>query len=234
MSQVSSCAVCTCGTPLMSRWALLKPLASSTIFAVALACRDVWESGEPLWVTDVQYDPNFPRAPFAAQLGLHGALAFPLKLHGHVVGVLECFSHQLRQPDDDLLQMLGAVGSQIGQFTERTRAQAALDTARAKMEAILVSMPCALLIVNGNEQIMYANLLASRYFASEGAILTGRTLSEIFADTPLNWRQIVADIRATAHRTTPLPERDIDLGKRTYRFRPFSSRGLSGQARQWG
>jgi PAS domain S-box-containing protein len=81
----------------------------------------VWESGEPLWVTDVQYDPNFPRAPFAAQLGLHGALAFPLKLHGHVVGVLECFSHQRRQPDEDLLQMLGAVGSQIGQFTERTR-----------------------------------------------------------------------------------------------------------------
>lgn len=67
----------------------------------------VWASGQPLWVTDVQHDDNFPRAPFAVELGLHGALAFPLKLHGHVVGVLECFSHHIRQPDADLLQMLG-------------------------------------------------------------------------------------------------------------------------------
>ena len=181
----------------------------------------VWASGEPLWVTDVQHDDNFPRAPFAAQLGLHGALAFPIKLHGHVLGVLECFSHHIRQPDDDLLQMLGAIGSQIGQFTERTRAQAALDKAYVKMEAILVSMPCALLIVDGDQQIMYANPIASRYFASEGVTLTGRKLSEVLLDTTLNWSHVLADIRATARRTEPLPERDIEIRKRTYRYRPF-------------
>jgi PAS domain S-box-containing protein len=181
----------------------------------------VWDSEEPLWVTDVQHDDNFPRAPFAAQLGLHGALAFPIKLHGHVLGVLECFSHHIRQPDDDLLQMLGAIGSQIGQFTERTRAQAALDKAYAKMEAILVSMPCALLIVDGDQQIMYSNPIASRYFASEGVTLTGRKLGEVLLDTALNWSHVLADIRAPAHRTEPLPERDIEIRKRTYRYRPF-------------
>ena len=64
--------------------------------------------------------------------------------------------------------MLGAIGSQVGQFIERTQAQAALDTAYAKMEAILGSMPCALLIVNCNLQITYANPTASRYFSSGG------------------------------------------------------------------
>src|SRR6476646_874237 len=79
------------------------------------------------------------------------------------------------QPDEDLLQMLGAIGSQVGQFIERTQAQAALDTAYAKMEAILGSMPCALLIVNCNLQITYANPTASRYFSSGGE---RRTLTE--------------------------------------------------------
>ncbi|WP_447983843.1 PAS domain S-box protein [Nitrospira sp. Nam74] len=191
----------------------------------------VWASAQPLWVTDVQHDDNFPRAPSAIELGLHSALAFPLKLHGHVVGVLECFSHHIRQPDDDLLQMLGAIGSQIGQFTERTRAQAALDKAYAKMEAILVSMPCALLIVESNERIMYSNPIASRYFSSEGASLIGRNLSEVFSDTALNWNQVVANLRTAAYQTEPLPERDIEIRKRTYRYRPFV---VGEPEREWG
>ncbi len=97
----------------------------------------VWANGEPLWLHDVQQEENFPRAPFAVSLGFHGAFAFPIKLHGHILGVLECFSRDIRQPDEDLLQMLGAIGSQVGQFIERTQAQAALDSAYAKMEAIL-------------------------------------------------------------------------------------------------
>jgi anti-anti-sigma regulatory factor len=83
----------------------------------------VWEAGEPTWVEDMAAD-NFPRTPVAARTGLHGAFAFPVKLRGEVLGVIEFFSREVRPPDEPLLQMMASVGAQIGQFLERQRAQA--------------------------------------------------------------------------------------------------------------
>ena len=48
------------------------------------------------------------------------------------LGVMEFFSYEIRQPDQDLLDMMATIGSQIGQFIERKRAEDALH--RAQME----------------------------------------------------------------------------------------------------
>jgi two-component system, chemotaxis family, CheB/CheR fusion protein len=81
----------------------------------------VWNSKKPTWVYDVTRDPNFPRAPYAAAADLHGGFAFPLFFHGKVDGIMELFSHNVVEPDEDLLQMVEALGSQIGLFIERGR-----------------------------------------------------------------------------------------------------------------
>src|ERR1051325_5452402 len=83
----------------------------------------VWASGKPVWIRNVLEDNNFPRAAAAGADDLHGALCFPLKLGDEVVSIIECFSRELREPDEDFLQMLDAIGSQIGQFIERKRAE---------------------------------------------------------------------------------------------------------------
>jgi len=103
-------------------------LSRQTSFArgVGLPGR-VWASGHPAWIPDVVQDPNFPRAPVAASKGLHAAFGFPILLGNEVLGVLEFFSREIRQPDEDLLQMLASIGGQIGQFIERRRAQMELD-----------------------------------------------------------------------------------------------------------
>src|SRR6185436_6845888 len=87
----------------------------------------VWDSAAPTWVPDVVSDPNFPRASVARREGLHGAFALPLLIQGQVVGVMEFFSREIREPDDDLLGMLTRVGAQIGLFMERKRDAEELD-----------------------------------------------------------------------------------------------------------
>jgi PAS domain S-box-containing protein len=87
----------------------------------------VWESGEPVWIPDVVEDENFPRAPIAARDGLHGAFALPILGRERVVGVMEFFSREIREPDKELLQMFASVGGQIGRFMERKRAEEELD-----------------------------------------------------------------------------------------------------------
>ena len=83
----------------------------------------VWASGQPAWIPDVLSDPNFPRAPIAGHEGLHGAFGFPISARGTVVGVMEFFSHAIREPDENLLGMLRTVGEHIGQFMERKHAE---------------------------------------------------------------------------------------------------------------
>jgi two-component system, chemotaxis family, CheB/CheR fusion protein len=81
----------------------------------------VWKSKKPTWVYDVTRDSNFPRAPYAAAADLHGGFAFPLFFHGEIDGIMELFSHNVVEPDEDLLQMVEALGSQIGLFIARGR-----------------------------------------------------------------------------------------------------------------
>lgn len=83
----------------------------------------VWAREEALWVEDIASDPTFLRSAAAATDGLHAALAFPVLLHGEVLGVMEFFSREVRTPDESMLRMLGQVGSQLGQVIERRRAE---------------------------------------------------------------------------------------------------------------
>src|SRR5215472_5945616 len=95
----------------------------------------VWGTADALWIEDVTRDTNFPRTLVASKEGLHSAFGFPILLGDEVLGVLEFFSHQIREPDTKLLNLLSAVGSQIGQFIERTEAEAALRIYARELES---------------------------------------------------------------------------------------------------
>ena len=81
----------------------------------------VWSSRKAFWIPDVGVDANFPRVALAAKGGLHSAFAFPIILGSEVTGVMEFFSRGIHLPDDDLLSMLAALGTQIAKFIERER-----------------------------------------------------------------------------------------------------------------
>jgi PAS domain S-box-containing protein len=95
----------------------------------------VWESKKPTWVYDVTTDSNFPRAAIAKEANLHGGFAFPLTVEGSINGVIELFSHNRVQPDEDLLQMAEAFGTQIGLFIARRRIEKELQREKENAEA---------------------------------------------------------------------------------------------------
>ncbi|MDR4495719.1 MAG: response regulator [Nitrospirales bacterium] len=90
----------------------------------------VWARKEPIWINDVVNASNFPRATIARRAGLHGAFAFPIMFKGDVLGLMEFFCGEIREPDFNTLQMLESIGGQIGQFLERKAAENALISAR--------------------------------------------------------------------------------------------------------
>src|SRR5258706_1427551 len=82
----------------------------------------VWVGSEAVWIPNVLADSSFPRGPLAAKSDLRSAFAFPIRLRNEVIGVIEFFSGQIRQPDEALLEMMSALGVQICQFIARKEA----------------------------------------------------------------------------------------------------------------
>jgi PAS domain S-box-containing protein len=95
----------------------------------------VWAKRSPCWVADASNDSDFSRSPHAQRAGLHGAFGFPMLLNGEVLGVIEFFSRRVTRPDDDVLRMVSAIGSQLGQFIERKRAEEEVRKAKEDAEA---------------------------------------------------------------------------------------------------
>jgi PAS domain S-box-containing protein len=93
----------------------------------------VWASRAPVYIPDVVHNADFTRAAIAAREGLHAGFGFPILLGTDVLGAVEFFSREIRQPDEDLLNTMATLGSQIGQFIERKRAEAALRHAQMEL-----------------------------------------------------------------------------------------------------
>jgi serine phosphatase RsbU (regulator of sigma subunit) len=87
----------------------------------------VWASSSPAWIRDVTQDANFPGAAMAAEDGLHAAVAFPIHNGAESLGVMEFLSREIRQPDEELLEMMSSIGSGISEFIERRRGEELLQ-----------------------------------------------------------------------------------------------------------
>jgi signal transduction histidine kinase/integral membrane sensor domain MASE1/ActR/RegA family two-component response regulator len=83
----------------------------------------VWTQLRPVWIPDVTADHDFPRARAAAAENLHAAFAFPIMSGEKFLGVIEFFSHEIREPEGALLATFSGIGSQIGQFLVRKGAE---------------------------------------------------------------------------------------------------------------
>ncbi len=121
----------------------------------------VWRSGEPAWVPDVTKDKNFPRATVAVEEGLHAAFCFPIKFGEETVGVVECFSGEVREPDDNFLEMLPAIGNLIGQVIERKKTEEALRGKEAQLR--LITGITAVMITQCSRDLRYT--FANRAYA---------------------------------------------------------------------
>jgi diguanylate cyclase (GGDEF)-like protein/PAS domain S-box-containing protein len=95
-----------------------------------------WQSGSPQWITDIVNDSNFVRSHLAKQVGLRSGFAFPIYASSQVVGIMTFFSREEQPPDEYLLQMMAAAGSQLGEFIKRKYAEKELQEAEASIRIL--------------------------------------------------------------------------------------------------
>jgi signal transduction histidine kinase len=169
----------------------------------------VWLSRKPRYISDLVREANFQRTPVAARERLHAAFGFPILLGGEVLGVIEFFSREIRQPDQELLATLATIGSQIGQFIERKRAEEALLRAQSELAHVTrvatlgemtasiaheINQPLGAIVNNANACL--------RWLTADN-IEEARQSAEVIRADARRAGEIVNRIRSFAKKATP-------------------------------
>ncbi|MDX6554868.1 MAG: hypothetical protein QOD86_1063 [Miltoncostaeaceae bacterium] len=149
----------------------------------------VWSTRQPAWLADTFEADNFPRREAARRADLRAALAFPL-LRGEVcLGVVELFAEAVREQDDELLELLAAVGGELAGFL-------ALAEAESRFGALTQSTSDAVIVADGAGRMVSWNAGAERMFGHPPAEALGRPLAILMPE-----RYRAAHERALAEAT---------------------------------
>ena len=142
----------------------------------------VWATGKPVWVADLAGDPAFSRSVTATQSGSGAAIAFPILNGRAVTGVVALFSRDIRQPDDGLLGVVADIGRQIGQVTERKRAEDALQKSVEDIHAVLDNVADGVMMTDEGGFIESFNRAAQRLFGYPTDEVLGREAKLLMAE----------------------------------------------------
>jgi GAF domain-containing protein len=94
-------------------------------------------SRAPAWSADVGADAGFIRNNGGEDLGIVSAMALPVLGRAGVMAVLEFFSPLRLDPDEDVLRVLGTIGTQLGRVADRVHAQREVEAGARRLEEII-------------------------------------------------------------------------------------------------
>ncbi len=117
----------------------------------------VWVAVEPATIDDVRIDADFPHPSTAAELGLQGAIAFPLVVANRCIGVLEFMTSAPISLTAGHRQMFSAFGAQIGGFIERKWAEAELRTSKERFQFFITHSPAPAFLQDGEGRYRHVN-----------------------------------------------------------------------------
>ena len=166
---------------------------------------EVWVGGEPKWIADLASAPDYANSDILLAYGLPSVFAIPIAVDGEVDQVLEFFSPRITLPDPELLQVLGAISSQLGHLIERKRAEEALRKSEVRKAAILRSALDCIITFDLDGRITEFNPAAERAFGYSAQEAMEREMADLIIPETLreSHRRGLALYNATTMGTTP-------------------------------
>ncbi|MBI3924999.1 MAG: response regulator [Armatimonadetes bacterium] len=147
----------------------------------------VWETRQPSHVPQLARDLDGANLFAASREGLASAIAFPILIEDRVLGVLEFFARHPLRPGPELLDVMAVIGSEIGRFIQRWRAEREIRRSELRKGAVLESALDAVILIDREGRIVDFNSAAESIFGYGSAEALGRRLTELII--PERYRQ---------------------------------------------
>ena len=110
-----------------ARYRPFTEITMSTSFAAGAGwLGNVLVTGKPQWISDIGDNPDFIRSRHLDEADVRAGFAFPALVGSEVVAALEFFSPQEAELDEELLEVMGHIGAQLGRVVERVKAEESL------------------------------------------------------------------------------------------------------------
>ena len=178
---------------------------------------EVLETGKLVWREQTPKDLNNvgPRGALLQGLGLKSGFATPVKVGDETVGVLEFFSDERTERDEELADALIQIGTELGRVFERQRAERALQSREEQLRQIIDNAPIWIFVKNREGRYLIANKAVADSYGVTPEEVIGHRQEEFY-----NYPDEIERIRKT--------DLDVINGKRAKLFRDskiWNSRG---------
>lgn len=139
----------------------------------------VAETGKPVWIVDTRLDGNFPRAGLAGGLEVASGFAFPVLVGQKVTAVLEFFSRDIRERDDNLIAVALQAGTILGRVIERQRAERALRDSEEQIRLMTDNVPILITYIDQKKTFGFVNKTTEEWYGRPASELTGLSLRRL-------------------------------------------------------
>ena len=171
----------------------------------------VWESEQPMWITDFAAEEAWPRHGRAREAGLHAAVCFPVVSARGLVGVLELLGDRPLEPDRELLGVFELLGFQLGQLVERRRAEDAGRAVEQRHRATLDAALDCVVAMDHRGRVLEFNPAAERIFGYRSEDAVGKEMAELIVPPELRERHRSGLARLLAGAEPRVLDRRIEL-----------------------
>jgi diguanylate cyclase (GGDEF)-like protein/PAS domain S-box-containing protein len=143
----------------------------------------VWATGRATSIEDVARDGDSTRTSAALNAGLQAKFAFAVTNGRKFTGVIALFSNKRHTPDRATLRVMADIGSQIGHFIERRRAEEELRRSGDRIRAILDNVADGIITIDERLVIRSYNPAAERLFGYAPEEVIGKDFARLIADS---------------------------------------------------
>lgn len=133
----------------------------------------VLAEGGPVWFDISTEGQGSRRMESAIRSGLRTGFAFPVLAGTETAAVLEFFTDDFVAHDEDLLSVVGAVGTQLGRTVERTR------SAESRFQTVVDNMPAIVLLRDLDGKFILVNRQYETFYRLTNEAVMGKTLIEV-------------------------------------------------------
>lgn len=154
----------------------------------------VLATGKAQWIEDAAHDQGAWLSNDLA--GVVSAFAFPVVIDKRVVAMLEFVSSSPIHPDDEFLQAMTNIGTQLGRVVERKQSETAIRNSEARFRTVFQHAAVGMALGDEQGRIQETNEALRDFYGCSEAELRGKRICDFLCaehldDNHSQWRSLL-------------------------------------------